>query len=249
MLAPFGDTFVLLAATFLGAIVSAFAGFAFAPVAGVVMLGALAPQQLVPLLMLCSVPVQIATLFHLRRTRGAGGTGAMLLGGAAGVPLAIFLLNRIDAHGFRLGFGLFLAAYAAVMLLRPAAAFASGRPPRRAALVGFLGGLVGGLTAMPGAIPVLWCDLRGLAKEAQRRTVQPFILAMQLFALAVMAASGGLDRAVLGLAATSLPALAAGTAVGLTLFGRMPDALFRRAVLVLLALAGAGTAMECLSAP
>ena len=37
MLAEFSDGFVLLFGTFLGAIVSSFAGFAFSPVAGIVM--------------------------------------------------------------------------------------------------------------------------------------------------------------------------------------------------------------------
>src|SRR3984893_11723822 len=35
-------------------------------------------------------------------------------------------------------------------------------------MVGFAGGLVGGLTAMPGSLPIIWCDLRGVSKEHQR---------------------------------------------------------------------------------
>jgi len=44
-------------------------------------------------------------------------------------------------------------------------------------LVGFAGGLVGGLTAMSGAVPTLWCDLHGLSQLEQRGIVQPFMLA------------------------------------------------------------------------
>ena len=44
---------------------------------------------------------------------------------------------------------------------------------------GVAGGVVGGLTAMPGALPTNWCDLRGVAKEVQRGEVQPFIAAMR----------------------------------------------------------------------
>jgi uncharacterized membrane protein YfcA len=244
MLAEFSDGFVLLFGTFLGAIVSSFAGFAFSPVAGIVMVDALPPQQLVALLMICSIPVQLATLVHSRRTLVLRNVGALLAGGAIGVPLAVFLLRRIDADAFQLAFGLFLASYALLMLLRRARVCVPRGGKLCEVTVGFLGGVVGGLTAMPGAIPVLYCDLRGQGKEAQRALVQPFILAMQIFALTVMALSGDIDRATIGLAATALPALAAGTFIGLLLFGRLPDAGFRRAVLVVLLFTGASTALE-----
>lgn len=35
---------------------------------------------------------------------------------------------------------------------------------------------------MPGAIPTIWCDMRGMPKSDQRGLVQPFIAIMQLFA-------------------------------------------------------------------
>jgi len=68
-----------------------------------------------------------------------------------------------------------LPALAAWMLLRPKTGglrAVSGR--MRDAVVGFGGGLVGGLTAMPGAVPTIWCDLRGLPKDQQRGLVQPY---------------------------------------------------------------------------
>ena len=43
---------------------------------------------------------------------------------------------------------------------------------------------------MPGALPTVWCDLRGLAKDHQRGLIQPFIAAMQCVALALLAPTG-----------------------------------------------------------
>jgi uncharacterized membrane protein YfcA len=63
-----GPTAVLLLGAFAGAVVSSFSGFAFAPVAGMLLLTLFQPTTLIPVLMLCSVIVQIATLIHLRRT-------------------------------------------------------------------------------------------------------------------------------------------------------------------------------------
>ena len=173
-------------------------------------------------------------MLYLRRSLVFGSIGTMLVGGTLGVPLALVLFQRIDADAFQIGFGLFLAAYAVVMLLRPCAHLRIAKGRGTEVAVGFLGGLVGGLTAMPGAVAVLYCDCTGATKEAQRATVQPFILAMQVLALTLMTIRGDIDGNVAGLVTMTLPALALGVAVGLVLFGRVPDAGFRRVVLLLL---------------
>jgi hypothetical protein len=66
---------------------------------------------------------------------------------------------------------------------------------------------------------------------------------MQVVALALMFAHRSLPTKVLIDAAFGLPALAAGTAVGIALFGRMDEALFRRIVLAVLFVAGVGLAL------
>ena len=231
-------TLILLASAFAGALISSFAGFAFAPVAGVILLTAFAPDAVIPTLMVCSIVVQATTLLYLRRSLVFGTTGMMLAGGALGVPLAIMLFNSMDGNALQIAFGLFLATYATVMLLRPCARVRIASSRSRDATAGFLGGFVGGLTAMPGAVPVLYCDCRGVSKEAQRTTVQPFILAMQVLALLLMGMNGHLNGEVAELVIKAMPALALGIAAGLFLFGRVPEAGFRRAVLMLLLATG-----------
>jgi uncharacterized membrane protein YfcA len=150
-----------------------------------------------------------------------------------------FLLQRVDTWLFRVGFGVFIAGYSAYMLLRTAAA---RRPCTGGVigegLVGFGGGLIGGLTAMPGALPTIWCDLHGLPKGEQRGVVQPFILMMQLVALALLLPRVAWSSGMLFDLAVSIPALAAGTAVGVMLFGRVNDSVFRRVVLTTLLVSG-----------
>ena len=46
----------------------------------------------------------------------------------------------------------------------------------------FVLSLAGGLTAMPGAVPIIWCDMRGMPNNDQRGLVQPFIAIMQMLA-------------------------------------------------------------------
>ncbi len=230
---------ILSVGVFAGALVSGVAGFAFSGVAGAMLLHVLPPTEAVPFMMICSIAVQSASLVVLRRRMSWRGSLELIVGGALGIPPALYLLQHVDVWTFRAGFGIFLAIYAAYMIFRPAAA---RRPqeerPHHDAAVGFAGGLIGGLTAMPGALPTIWCDLRGVPKDEQRGLVQPFIAVMQLFALALLLARHSMPMNVLKDAVLGLPALAAGTAVGLTLFGRMNDAAFRRTILVVLFVAG-----------
>jgi hypothetical protein len=91
---------------------------------------------------------------------------------------------------------------------------------------------------MPGALPTMWCDLRGMPKDQQRGLVQPYIVALQIFALALMLVRNTVTGQALVNLTYSLPALAAGVAVGIMMFRRVSSTTFRSAVLVVLFCAG-----------
>jgi uncharacterized membrane protein YfcA len=233
-------SFALVSAgIFAGAVVSGMVGFAFSAVAGIALLHVLPPVEAVPLMMACSLVTQFASLLALRRTVSWKGCPLLIGGGVIGVVPALYLLHHIDCQTFRVGFGIFLAGYAAIMLLRPAAATLSYEPSvLRRAMIGFGGGVIGGLTAMPGALPTMWCDLRGMPKDQQRGLVQPYIVILQVFALAVMLMHDTITKQALVNLTYSLPALVAGVAIGIAMFRRVSNTAFRSAVLVVLFLAG-----------
>jgi uncharacterized membrane protein YfcA len=234
---------LLSAAVFAGAFVSGLAGFAFSAVAGAILLRVFQPLEAVPLMMACSVGVQAVNLWALRRNIQWRGSLFLIVGGALGIPIAVYLLQTTDTHVLRTGFGLIVSLYAAYMLFRPTftrlGATASGR---LTALIGFGGGLIGGLTAMPGAIPTIWCDMRGMPKSDQRGLVQPFIAITQLFALALLLERHSLPSKVVLDLAISLPALVAGSALGILAFRNINEAGFRRTILVVLLLSGGSLA-------
>jgi uncharacterized membrane protein YfcA len=225
-------------AVFAGAVVSGLAGFAFSAVAGAVLLHVLPPTEAVPLMMICSIAPQAASLCTAHRSVDWKGSSILIIGGLLGIPLAVYALQTVDTWSFRIGFGLFVATYAAYMLCRPAMTVIRQMNGLQHALVGFGGGLVGGITAMPGALPTIWCDLNGVPKNQQRGLVQPFILAMQVFALALMLSQSTLSAKIMFDAIVCLPALVAGTALGIALFYRVNDMGFRRAVLGVLFISG-----------
>jgi uncharacterized protein len=233
--------FVILSiAVFLGAFVSGLAGFAFSAVAGALLLHVLPPIEAIPLMMACSIAVQATNLWALRDSIAWKDSGTLVIGGLLGAPLATWLLASVDAHILKEGFGALIALYAGYMLMRPQLTHLNRMSRNRNVIVGFGGGLVGGLTAMPGALPTIWCDLNGVPKTQQRGLVQPFIAVMQVFSLLLMLSRHQLSFSVLNDFAWSLPALVVGVALGIFAFRKVQDATFRRAILILLLISGLG---------
>jgi uncharacterized membrane protein YfcA len=235
----FAPFLLLSISVFAGALVSGLAGFAFSGVAGAILLHVLPPVDAVPLMMICSIAVQTSSLVILRHRIKWRNSLIFIAGGVIGIPPALYLLQHVDTWAFRVGFGIFLAIYSLYMLFRPTVAYLRQVTSRmHGVMIGFAGGLIGGLTAMPGALPTIWCDLQGMPKEQQRGVVQPYIAMMQLAALGLMLVHNGFPAKVLTNFTLSLPALAAGTTTGIMMFGRVNDAVFRRVVLGALFVAG-----------
>jgi uncharacterized membrane protein YfcA len=208
-------------------------------VAGAILLRIFQPLEAVPLMMACSIGVQATNLWALRRNIHWEGSLLLVVGGMLGIPIAVYLLQNTDTHVLRLGFGILVALYAVYMLFRPTLVSSKGTTSRRlVALIGFGGGLVGGLTAMPGAIPTIWCDMRGMPKSDQRGLVQPFIAIMQVLALTLLLGKQSLSSRIVVDLAISLPALFAGSMLGMLAFRHINEAAFRKIILVLLLLSG-----------
>ncbi len=233
-----GSFALLSGAVFLGAFVSGLAGFAFSAVAGAILLHTRLPMEAVPLMMACSVGVQATNLWALRKDVQWKQSLVLVLGGLLGVPIAVWLLQTTDARTFRELFGAAVALYAGYMLFRPSLTGLRLMNHGRNALVGFGGGLVGGLTAMPGALPTIWCDMHGVPKNQQRGLVQPFIAAMQIFALALLLAHHDVSRQVLFDLLLSVPALVAGSVLGIVAFRYASEQVFRRIILAILLVSG-----------
>jgi uncharacterized protein len=229
----------LVVAMFLGGFVSGISGFAFSAVAGAILLQFYTPTFAVPLMMACALVAQLYSVITLIRTMEWRKAMPMIIGGGVGMPLGLYALRSMDSHLFRLGFGVFLAVYAAYMLFWPATV--TGRKDDSdlvAGTVGFAGGVVGGLSAFPGALPTIWCDLRGFSKEVKRGVTQPYIALMQFFGIFLVMLHGDLSVDFFWKFLWSLPAVIAGCVLGLSLFGKVNDLIFRRVVLSCLLLSG-----------
>ena len=153
------------------------------------------------------------------------------------MPLGVLILQRADPDAFRFFFGIFLVFWASYLLVRPHArvqkcgALADG-------FVGLTGGITGGAIAFPGALPSIWCAITRPDKETQRGTIQIFILVMQICTLAYLFAKGMVGDLLLTDYIKVIPAIIIGTFVGVHLFTKINEAVFRRIVLILLLVVG-----------
>ena len=222
---------------FAGSLAAGLAGFAFSAISGAMVFHWLAPVQAVPLLLACSITTQLLSITKLRGTMRWRQCVPYLAGGFVGIPVGAELLQHLSPNAFAAGFGIFLVCYSVYMLLRPC--FTVQRGGRLAEVAaGFAGGITGGATAFPGAVPTILCSLRGLSKTEQRGIVQPFIFLMQIATLVYFSKLGILGSAMLTTFLWCAPAVVIGTWLGLRLFDRIDDAKFRRVVLIFLLISG-----------
>jgi uncharacterized protein len=231
-----------LAAVFTAAAVSSIAGFAFSAICGAMLFHLLGdPVHVVDIMMICSVGGQALMVWTLRREIDWRSVWVFLAGAAVGLPFGVFLLLHTHPATYMAIIGLLLVAYALFMTFRRPLTIHRQHPLLDMA-AGALGGVTGGAAAFPGAFVTIWCSFKGWSKERQRGVYQPFILIVQIAAIAFIAAShvgGVVDRSFDFSGIAYLPAMLIGSFCGLTLFKRLNDRQFALSVNVMLIVSGA----------
>jgi uncharacterized membrane protein YfcA len=235
-----------MAIVFAAAALSSIGGFAFSALCGALLFHVMAPVSAVQLMIVCSIAIQTLSVVALRNAIDWSLLARFLLGGVVGLPLGVYLLLHLDAAVYKLTLGGLLVAYGAFMLVRPAATV-RWRSASIDVSAGLLGGITGGFAGFPGAFVTIWCALQGEAKDRQRGVYQPFILIMQILALAAISGAAPGPRLIAfshGLSALFyVPAALLGTWCGLGWYSRLSDAQFRTIVNLLLIASGVALAL------
>ena len=234
---------IVLLGALLAAIVSGSSGFAFALIASSIWLHVLVPSQVVPLVVICSMMVNLVMVWQLRREVKLRMLWPFLAGAMIGVPIGVAVLHKLDAHLVRQGVGVLLVLYSAYMFRQPKMpvirlGVISGQAADSA--VGMLGGFMGGATSLNGIFPTLWCGLRGWNKTEQRGVFQPYILIVHAMTLAWLGSVGELSMHTVHNVLLCVPALLIGGWVGLRLFHHVSEKGFRKMILLLFLLSGIG---------
>lgn len=250
---PAPSTFLLIAVILAASgFVSGLTGFGFSAI-GILVIWVLPPVQAVPLLMGLSLLNQIYSYLQVSAQASsqvkstsskldcvkAHPAKSLIFGGVAGIPVGLWLLHNLPAQVLTLMVGGVLCAYALWSLFKPAITLKGFESPAHKAIVGSLGGMIGGFTAFPGSAVVVWSSLKGFSKEKQRHMVQPYIMAMQLVSLIVLTIStDAISGQTLWMLCLLCPAVLPATSMGVQVFKKMSERNFKNAVMALLMISG-----------
>lgn len=233
------ETIVVVA---LGAVVAGFvqglSGFAFGLVAMSLWAWTLDPALAAVLAVFGALTGQVMAAVSVRRPFALARLWPFLLGGLLGVPLGVALLPLLDVDWFKAVLGLLLVIWCPAMLMarRLPAVTAGGRVADGTA--GMAGGIMSGIGGFAGALPTLWCTLRGFEKDTQRGLIQNFNLAMLSVTMATYLLQGLVTRPMLPLFAIVGPIVLLTAFLGGKVYIGLSEAAFRRVVLGLLTASG-----------
>src|SRR5271163_2648902 len=236
------DTWPMLGMVVAGAALAGFvqglSGFAFSLVAMGVWAWVLAPQIAAPLAVFGALLGQLTSFASIRGGFQFGRIAPFVVGGVAGVPIGVFILHNADPLRFKLAIGAFLTVYGLYGLLTstPRAFTRGGRGLD--AFAGLIGGVLGGLAGMSGAVPAIWTQLRGWKRDLRRATMQVYNIAIHCFTLTAYARTGTLDARAFHLFILVAPAMLIPSYLGMRLYHRFSERTFERVVLALLLVSG-----------
>src|SRR5207247_7472932 len=200
---------IFLLATFAGALVAGLSGFAFGLVAASIWLYILSPLQTATLIIAFGLIVQGYSVWKLRRALDFAKLWPFVLGAAIGVPVGVSILTWANPAHVRMGIGAFLVLYSLYALFRPAIPSVTAGAAADAG-VGFLNGVLGGITGLAGILVTIWCGLRGWPKDVQRMVFQPVAVAIFAMSAFWIGARGAITPEGIKLFLIGLPALFAG---------------------------------------
>lgn len=229
---------LLFAGAAAGGFINGLAGFGTALFALGFWLQVFEPVEAVALAASLSVLSGVQGLWVVRHSIMARRLGVFVLPAIVGLPLGVAVLQHIDVSWLRI--------LVAILLLSYGIWFSLHTLPRwsNASLwldggVGFLGGVLGGVAGLSGALPMMWCTLRAWPKSETRGVLQPFNVTILLLAVCYFAWLGYLDASFLLKLALCFPMTMLAAQVGIALFKRLADDRYWQGLVSMMLLSGA----------
>lgn len=225
-----------------GAVVAGFvqglSGFAFGLTAMSFWAWVVQPHLAAPMAVFGALTGQIIAAVSVRRSFHWPTLLPYLAGGLFGIPIGVAILPGLDIQLFKTVLGAFLVLWCPLMLAAHSLPRIKVGGRWADAVVGAMGGVMGGLGGFSGTLPTLWCTLRGLPKDEQRAIIQNFNLAAQAVVMGLYVAKGMFTPEVLPMFAIVAPAMLIPTLLGARLYIGISEAMFRKIVLSMLTLSG-----------
>lgn len=234
------DYVFVLAGAAAGGFINGLAGFGTALFSLGFFLTVLPPIEAVALVLLLSALTGLQGLWVVRAAilNNPRRLLRFLLPAVVGIPIGVACLRFVDVSLLKLVVAGFLLIYGGFFMARSTLPKFERPTPVIDATVGFFGGVLGGLAALSGALPTMWCSMRAWPKAETRAVLQPFNVCVLGLSAGLLAFRGAYTSQTLWYALIALPTAVVCAQVGLWLFRRLPDATFQRLLIALCFLSG-----------
>ncbi len=163
-----------------------------------------------------------------------------LLPGLAGIPVGVLLLEVIDSGSLRIAIATLLIIYGGYFGFRWALPAFSRHTPWIDSLIGLTGGVLGGAASVSGAIPAMWLSIRPWTKSETRAVLQPYNVAILTTTVGLLALKGAYDHTALRALLITIPTGLIAAQIGIMVFHALSDTTFRRLLILLTLMMGAG---------
>ena len=232
------EMLLVLIGALAGGFVVGLTGFGTGITALVFWLHAVPPVVAGPLVVVCSIIGQVQTLPKIWHAIDLRRVLPFIVGGLLGVPIGTLLLKYVTVVMFKLSVGILLVCYCSFMLIGRIKVAITWGGRWADAVIGFMGGILGGLAGLSGPPPTIWTGLRGWGKDARRGVLQSFNFTILCFAFVTQVMAGFMTWDLLQATLVALPGTLLGTWIGRRTYERLNDARFAQVVLVVLLLSG-----------
>jgi len=223
----------LIVGTVAGGLINGLAGFGTALFSLGFFLSVLPPVQAIAIVVVHSVISGLRGLWIVRETisENRRRLARFLFPAIVGIPFGIMLLNVVEADALKITIGFFLILYGGFFSLRRSLPNITHPTPGIDAAVGFISGVLGGAASLSGALPTMWCSMRPWTKEETRAVLQPFNGAVLSLTAIMLAVKGAYTFQTLVFIALTLPVGIICAEIGIVVFQRLSDEVFRRLII------------------
>lgn len=235
-MSPLPTDLAVAAAAFIAAFTQAVTGFGSALV-GMPLLSPIVGVRLAsPLMAVLSIILNMTLLLIRRQAIRWHAMWHMILAAIVGIPIGILAVSLFSEHIVLIILGIVLIAYSLYAWFTPQ--LPELKHPVWKYVFGFASGLLAGAYNVGGPPAVVYATGRGWKPAEFRSNLQALFVIENVVVVAGHAYNGSYTSEVLNYLWYAIPALALGIVVGLALASRIPDALFRKLVLILLIVLG-----------
>lgn len=160
--------------------------------------------------------------------------------GLVGVPIGVSLLEVISAETLRIGIAVLLIVYGGYFSFRAALPALTRSTPWVDSAVGFIGGVLGGSASAAGALPAMWLSMRPWPKAETRAVLQPYNVLILSTTITLLFLKGSVDSTITKPLFVTIPSGIIATQIGIYVFRRLSDDMFRRVLIIMTLLMGLG---------